>query len=206
MSRFPAIPPDQQTAEQSLVEPSARRIFSHLPPEVQWQGPSGVILGPYSPLYYTPSIIKPWFSFAYSIGSQPHVTAREKELAILATLAEHKAPYVQYAHSHSARAAGFSHEQIAQALQGQHQQQPPPAGLSEAEQAVYMAALAMARSRGPISTEDFDAAVAALGREKVAEVAHVVGGYMYVCLLSNLANEAVPSGDAVGEKDGTDDE
>ncbi|PYH69783.1 carboxymuconolactone decarboxylase family protein [Aspergillus vadensis CBS 113365] len=204
MSRFPVIPPDQQTAEQSLVEPSARRIFSHLPPEVQWQGSSGVILGPYSPLYYTPSIIKPWFSFAYSIGSQPHVTAREKELAILATLAEHRAPYVQYAHSHSARAAGFSQEQIAQALQGQHQQ--PPAGLSDAEQAAYMAALAMARSRGPISTEDFKTAVAALGREKVAELAHVVGGYMYVCLLSNLANEEVPDGGVVGEEDGRVDE
>ncbi|PWY80064.1 hypothetical protein BO83DRAFT_435101 [Aspergillus eucalypticola CBS 122712] len=204
MSRFPVIPPDQQTAEQSVVEPSARRIFSHLPPEVQWQGPSGVILGPYSPLYYTPSIIKPWFAFAYSIGSQPHVTAREKELAILATLAEHRAPYVQYAHLHSARAAGFSQEQIAQALQGQQLQ--PPAGLSDAEQAVYMAALAMARSRGPISTEVFDAAVAALGREKVAEVAHVVGGYMYVCLLSNLANEEVPGGDVAGEEGGRVDE
>lgn len=137
---------------------------------------------------YTPTIIQPWFSLAYAIGSQPLITEREKELAILAVLAEYDTPYVHYAHSQSARAAGFSQEQIDQALSGSEL----PIGVSAVEQAVYMAALAMAQTRGPLPAEAFEKAVAVLGREKVASVAHVVGGYMYVCLLSNVAHEKVP--------------
>jgi hypothetical protein len=54
---------------------------------------------------------------------------------------------------------------------------------------VYVLALEMARSRGPIPDGVFGPAVDALGREKVARIAHVVGGFGYVALLANLAAE-----------------
>ncbi|KAL4772931.1 AhpD-like protein [Aspergillus nidulans var. acristatus] len=187
MSRFPPIPPDSQTPKQQEVETKACQIFTRVPPHVHWRGASGVILGPYSPLPYTPDLVTPWFDLAFALNQQLGLTRIEKELAILAVLAEHNAPYVLYAHTEISLAAGLSGTQISDAMHGR-----VPDKLHKAESAVYMIALEMARSRGPIADNIFEPAVEALGREKVARVAHVVGGFSYVALLSNLAAETVP--------------
>ncbi|KAL3491183.1 AhpD-like protein [Aspergillus germanicus] len=184
MSRYPPIPQDAQTPEQQRVEAGAREILARVPDHVQLTGPSGALLGPYSSLPYTPDLITPWLNLASAIDAQPGLSAKEKELSTLATLSEHNAPYILYAHSEVALEAGLSRAQIDDAKSGR-----TPAGLTDIEAAVYALALEMTRSRGPILDGVFGPAVDVLGREKVARIAHVVGGFGYVALLANLAAE-----------------
>ncbi|KAL2795694.1 AhpD-like protein [Aspergillus keveii] len=182
MSRYPPIPQDAQTPEQQRVEAGARKILARVPDHVQLTGPSGALLGPYSSLPYTPDLITPWMNLATAIDTQPGLSAKEKELSTLATLSEYNAPYILYAHSAVALEAGLSRTQIDDAKSGR-----TPAGLTDTEAAVYVLALEMARSRGPIPDRVFGPAVDVLGREKVARIAHVVGGFGYVALLATLA-------------------
>ncbi|KAJ0424727.1 hypothetical protein BJY00DRAFT_309144 [Aspergillus carlsbadensis] len=165
MSRYPPIPQDAQNPEQQRVEAGPREILTRVPDHVQLTSPSGALLGPYASLLYTPDLITPWQTLATAIDTQPLLTAREKR-------------------THHPRNALRAQRAIADAKAGR-----VPVGLSETEIAVYALALEMARSRGPIPDAVFGPAADALGREKVARVAHVVGGFGYVALLANLAAE-----------------
>jgi hypothetical protein len=118
---------------------------------------------------------------------QQRFTTKEKELCILAVLSEYEVPYVHYAHSEIAVCAGFSKDQVQQALHGN-----VPVKLAEREAAVYELARTLARQRKPLDRATFDAAVEVLGREGVAGVAHVVCGYIYVAMLTNISDGVVP--------------
>lgn len=68
-----------------------------------------------------------------------------------------------------------------------------PPNFGEQDVAVYDIALAMARARGPIGKVEFDSAEKVLGKEKIAYVAHVVAGYIYISLMCNIADVPLPS-------------
>ncbi|KAI9046260.1 carboxymuconolactone decarboxylase family protein [Aspergillus affinis] len=187
MSRFPAIPPQERTAAHDVIENGVAEVFSKVPSHIEWKGSSGTILGPYSPLLYTPEIAEPWFNLALTVTRQQRLTLREKELAILAVLAEYDAPYVLYAHSQVATAVGLSQEQVQQAVDGE-----VPNGLSESEAEVYSFALKLAQLRGPMDSAVFDSAKSALSRDRMVGLAHIVSGFIYVSMLCNISNGEVP--------------
>ena len=113
---------------------------------------------------------------------------REKELAILAVLAEIDAPYVRYTHSQVAVAAGLSPEQIQQAVNGE-----VPTGISDSEASVFQVALKLVKLRGPMKSADFDSAKNALGRDRVVGLAHIVSGFIYTGMLCNISDGEVPA-------------
>ncbi|KAH8427710.1 carboxymuconolactone decarboxylase family protein [Aspergillus melleus] len=188
MSRFPAIPPEERTEAHDKLENGLAEVFSKGPSQIEWKGSSGTILGPYSPLLYTPEIAEPWFNLALTVTRQQRLTMREKELAVLAVLAEYDAPYVLYTHSQVAIAVGLSQEQVQQAVDGE-----APNGLSESEAEVYSFALELARLRGPMDSAVFDNAKSALSRDRMVGLAHIVSGFIYTSMLCNVSDGEVPA-------------
>lgn len=118
---------------------------------------------------------------------QDRFTLKEKELCIFAVLSEYDVPYVHYAHSQIGLWAGFTTEQIQQAVYGRL-----PDSLDARESAVYKLAVTLAKLRGPLSDEKFEEARQVLRRDEVVGVVHIVSGYVYVAMLSNVAVAGVP--------------
>lgn len=121
-----------------------------------------------------------------AILNQKDFEPRARELVILAVTAVVECPFVVYAHTRIAATLGFSEEQVALVCNGQ-----VPAGLTEEETVVYVTALELARSRGPLDEQHWQRAEKTLGREKTARLGHVVGVYLYSSTIINLG--AVPT-------------
>lgn len=112
---------------------------------------------------------------------------REKELCIIAVLSQYDVPFVHYAHSQIGVWVGFSKEQVQDAFHGK-----VPEGLSSRESAIYRLALTLAELRGPLSDARFEEARTFLEREDVVGIVHIVSGYVYVAMLSNVSVAGVP--------------
>jgi alkylhydroperoxidase/carboxymuconolactone decarboxylase family protein YurZ len=136
---------------------------------------------------YTEDVSDEWFKLAFAVTRQKRLDTREKELCILAVLAEYDAPYLLYAHSNIAVQLGFTEAQVQAAVSG-----TLTAGLNERESAVYSLALKLANLRHPMDDETFEQARGALERDEIAGVAHIVSGYIYVAMLTNLSNLGNP--------------
>ena len=132
---------------------------------------------------YTPSICGPFLSFIPVIVNFPNLTPRVRELAVLATASNYKAPFVLHAHTAIAQSVGLSSEQVAAASAGKL-----PGGLDAAETAAWGFALRLATTPGPLNPETWDQARSCLGIEGVANLAHVVGAYAHMCLYQNAAD------------------
>ncbi|KAE8326148.1 hypothetical protein BDV39DRAFT_206288 [Aspergillus sergii] len=132
MARFPTISAEERTPTTDFIEQGIRQTSAKVPSQVEWKDASGTILGPYAAL--------PYFTLAFAITRQEGFTLRERKLAILAVQAEYDAPYVLYAHSEIALAAGLSREPIQQAVDGM-----VPDGVDEQEAMAYSLALKLAK-------------------------------------------------------------
>lgn len=121
---------------------------------------------------------------------QDRFTLKEKELCIFAVLSEYDVPFVHYAHSQIGLWVGFSKEQVQEAVHGRL-----PDGLDARESAIYSMAVTLARLRGPLSDEKFEEAMQVLRRDEIVGVVHIVSGYVYVAMLSNVAVAGVPEVD-----------
>ncbi|TGJ79823.1 hypothetical protein E0Z10_g8944 [Xylaria hypoxylon] len=187
MSRFPPIPEDQLSDAQKSAHNGIDSLFSRFPSYLIHKNADGLMFGPYSSLLYTEDISDSWLALASNVMRQQRFTFREKELAIIAVLSEYDVPYVLYAHSEIAIHAGFTKEQTQQAFHGQL-----PTGLEVRESAVYNLALKLAKLRSPMDDEDFQQARSILGKDGVAGIAHIVSGYIYVAMLSNISGAGAP--------------
>lgn len=118
---------------------------------------------------------------------QERLSLREKELCIFAVLSEYDVPFVLHAHSQIGLWAGFSEEQVQRAVHGKL-----PDGLDPRESEIYSLAVTLAKLRGPLSDRRFEQARGLLQRDEVVGVVHIVSGYVYVAMLSNVSVAGVP--------------
>jgi alkylhydroperoxidase family enzyme len=135
---------------------------------------------------YTPDLFQSFMAMGDAVLNQKDFDPRARELAILAVMAVYDVPFVLYAHTRIAMKLGLSEEQVSSASKG-----TTPTGLTEEEAIIYTTALELARARGPLNEQSWQAALKALGREKCARLAHVVGVYLYSSTLLNLG--AIPA-------------
>ncbi|ROV87827.1 hypothetical protein VMCG_10551 [Cytospora schulzeri] len=191
MSRFPPIPEIELSDPQRRAHEGVAQLFSRFPDDLRWKNDEGLIFGPYSPLFYTEDLSDPWFALSIKVMRQERFTLREKELCIFAVLSEYDIPYVNYAHSKIGLWAGFSKDQVQEAIHGH-----VPHGLDPRESAIYSLAVMLAKLRGPLSDEGFGKAREFLRRDEVVGIVHIVSGYVYVAMLSNVSVAGVPE---VGE-------
>jgi len=127
------------------------------------------------------------FDYIMNLTSHPLLTARERELAILAAGAFSRCTYEIYAHSIIARKTGLSEEQVQDAVEGK-----VPEGLGEREKVVSEFANKLVGGKGALDEELFGQTTEAIGKDAVLALMQLVSVYSYVCLMLNAGAIEVP--------------
>ncbi|KAI9654394.1 MAG: hypothetical protein M1821_006710 [Bathelium mastoideum] len=187
-TKGPRFPSDSQTPEQKHAFEETERIVKQLEGEsFQLKDAQGNFLGPFGILSYTPTTFLAFLNYSQSFFILPHLTHRERELSVLATVSVTNSEYVEYAHQKIGMSVGLSQTQVERGSRGR-----VPVGLSDREECIYELALDLAKGYGTVRENQFDSAVGLLGKEGVAALAQLVGGYMLTSLLVNVADVATP--------------
>jgi hypothetical protein len=185
-SRFPL---DSQTAEQKAAFAEAERlVLATLGSSFKLKDDQGNLLGPFGILSYTPKTFLPYLNYTSSYTSLTSLTAKERELSVLATASVTKSDYILYAHKSIGISVGLTKRQAEDAADGD-----TPDNLSDREEFVYELALKMAKKFGVLSDKQFKEAVDVIGREGIAQLSQVVGGYLLSSVLVNVADVPVPT-------------
>lgn len=184
-ARFPA---DQQSPEQKAAFAEAERLVkATYGSSFQLKDGNGNLLGPFGILSYTPTTFLSYLNYTQAYTILPHLTAKERELSILATASVTESEYIIYAHKSIGISVGLTKKQVKDASEGE-----VPEGLGKRERFVYKTALRIARKFGTMSDDLFDEAVQQLGRDGIAQLSQEVGGYLLSSVLVNVADVQVP--------------
>jgi 4-carboxymuconolactone decarboxylase len=128
----------------------------------------------------------PALHFLAAIGTEAQLPAKVREVAILTTGACFNARYEIYAHEIMADVAGLSAGQVASLAIGVR-----PADLTPEEEIAHGVATALSRGQIlPAST--YTRAVALLGRDGLAELTFLIGGYCLISMVLNCFDVPVP--------------
>ena len=147
---------------------------------------AGRLLGPFAVMLLTPEVGNAMQQVGAKIRFSAALTGRERELGILAVAGELRSDFERLAHEPAARKLGLTELQVNVVLSGQ-----VPDGLSGEEALVCRLARTMTAKRN-LSDEDYEAGVAALGRERLAELTWLVGYYSALALALAVFRPALP--------------
>jgi 4-carboxymuconolactone decarboxylase len=146
----------------------------------------GQLLGPFAIMLLSPEVGNAMQQVGAKIRFGTALTGRERELAILTVAGALSSEFERLAHVPAARALGLTEPQIDAALAGRTAD-----GLSADEAIVARLALSMTVDR-TLSDEDYSGGVAALGRERLAELTWLVGYYSALALSLAVFRPVLP--------------
>jgi 4-carboxymuconolactone decarboxylase len=146
----------------------------------------GQLLGPFAIMLLSPEVGNAMQQVGARIRFGTALTGRERELAILTVAGALNSEFERLAHVPAARSLGLTGPQIDAALAGR-----TPDGLSADEAMVGRLALGMTVDR-TLSDEDYSDGVAALGRERLAELTWLVGYYSALALSLAVFRPVLP--------------
>ena len=147
---------------------------------------SGRLLGPFAVMLLTPEVGHAMQQVGAKIRFSTALTARERELGILAVAGELRSDFERLAHEPAARNLGLAQAQIDAALAGRI-----PDDLSADEAMVCRLARVMTADR-TLSDEDYSDGTAALGPERLAELTWLVGYYGALALALAVFRPVLP--------------
>jgi 4-carboxymuconolactone decarboxylase len=147
---------------------------------------SGRLLGPFAVMLLTPEVGNAVQQVGAKIRFATALTARERELAILAVAGVLRSDFERLAHEPAALRAGLTRAQVNAVLSGQ-----VPGGLDGDEPLVCQLAQVMTADR-TLADEDYEAGVAGLGKERLAELTWLVGYYSALALALSVFRPALP--------------
>jgi 4-carboxymuconolactone decarboxylase len=137
---------------------------------------SGRLLGPFAVMLLTPEVGNAIQQVGAKIRFSTALTARDRELGILAVAGVLRSDFERLAHEPAALKAGLTQAQVNAVLSGQ-----VPDGLTGDEALVCRLAQVMTADRN-LSDEDYEAGLAALGKQRLAELTWLVGYYSALAL------------------------
>ena len=146
----------------------------------------GQLLGPFAVMLLSPEVGNAMQQVGATIRFGTALTGRERELAILTVAGALGSEFERLAHVPAARGLGLTEPQIDAALAGRAAD-----SLSADEAIVARLALAMTVDR-TLSDEDYSGGVAALGRERLAELTWLVGYYSALALSLAVFRPVLP--------------
>jgi 4-carboxymuconolactone decarboxylase len=176
MSRLDRFPPNELDEEQ-------RDLYAHIALGPRAKGPQlfaltddqGGLRGPFNAFLLSPAVGHPLQALGSAIRYHSRLTARTRELAILAVAARWDSEFEWSSHERVAQSVGVTEQEL-QFLKGC---EVPP--LSDpVEQAALEAVQAMLD--GDIPDDIFDTAVAEIGRAGLFELSTLVGYYSTLAL------------------------
>ena len=157
---------------------------------------AGRLLGPFAVMLLTPEVGNAMQQVGAKIRFAAALTARERELAILTVAGHLRSDFERLAHEPAARAAGLTQAQVNAALTGR-----VPDGLTDSEALVGRLARVMTAER-TLPDEDYDAGLAGLGRERLADLTWLVGYYSALALSLAVFRPFLPQAFAPGRPAG----
>jgi 4-carboxymuconolactone decarboxylase len=185
-------------AERSALTGAQLELFDRFVAEaVPWarragfvmQSAGGALIGPFNPLLESPEISAAWWwDYQAAEGRHTTLSAREREIVILAVGAVWHAPYELYSHSAAARTAGLSPEQVDTLAGG-----GMPDQLSAREQCAWLFTRQLTAERH-IGQSLYDEAAELLGTQRIVDMLHLIGSYQFVCGLLNTFDVPAPEG------------
>ena len=149
---------------------------------------AGRLSGPFNAMLLSPRLGNALQRLGATVRYESTLGAAARELAILDVARVNRCDVEWLGHAHLASAAGISDQQLDAVRRGD-----APQGLGTEEAAVHAVALALL---GDADLDDarFDAAIAALGSEKVMETIILVGYYNLLGLSMRVWRTPVPPG------------
>lgn len=147
---------------------------------------AGRLLGPFAVMLLTPEVGNAVQQVGAKIRFAAALTARERELAILAVAGVLRSDFERLAHEPAALRAGLTQAQVNAALSGQ-----APDGLAGDEALVCRLAQVMTADR-TLGDEDYAAGLAALGQARLAELTWLVGYYSALALALAVFRPSLP--------------
>jgi alkylhydroperoxidase family enzyme len=137
---------------------------------------SGRLVGPFAVMLLTPEVGNAMQQVGAKIRFSTALTARERELGILAVAGGLRSDFERLAHEPAAIKAGLTRAQVDAVLSGR-----VPDGLTEDESLIAKLAHVMTATRN-LPDDDYATAVAVLGKERLAELTWLVGYYSALAL------------------------
>ena len=157
---------------------------------------SGRLLGPFAVMQLTPAVGDAMQQVGAKIRFAAALTGRERELAILTVAGVLRCDFERLAHEPAARKLGFTQDQVNAALSGR-----VPDGVTDSEALVGRLARVMTADR-TLPDEDYDAGLAVLGRERLADLTWLVGYYSALALSLAVFRPFLPESFETGHEAG----
>ncbi len=147
---------------------------------------AGRLVGPFAVMLLSPQVGDAVQRVGAAIRFGAALTAREREVAILAVAVGARCDFEWLAHEPAARTAGITGPQLAAISDGRL-----PGGLSETEAVAFRLAQALVRDRS-LSDDDYAAGLSLLGRARLAELTWLVGYYCALALALAVFRPELP--------------
>ena len=190
MSRLPLLREDQlDEAQRAIYDGIAKGPRASGPQRFRLRHDDGSLTGPFNALLYAPRVGAALSDVGEAIRYGSGLSARLRELAILAVAAAKRADFEWYAHEPIAHAAGIDDAVIAELKAG-----GTPV-LHDPTEAAGMALVAALVAGERVGDSLFARAEAALGTDGVVELTALVGYYLTLALLLDVVDVGVPEGD-----------
>ena len=147
---------------------------------------AGRLLGPFAVMLLTPEVGNAMQQVGAKIRFSTALSGRERELGILAVAGELRSDFERLAHEPAARKLGLTQPQVNAVLSGL-----VPDGLPGDEALICRLARVMTAERS-LRDQDYEAGLAALGRERLAELTWLVGYYSALALSLAVFRPVLP--------------
>ena len=157
---------------------------------------AGRLLGPFAVMLLTPEVGDAVQQVGAKIRFATALTARERELAILAVAGVVRSDFERLAHEPAALRAGLTKDQVNAALSGQ-----VPGGVAASEALACRLAQVMTADR-TLPDEDYAAGLAELGQQRLAELTWLVGYYCALALALSVFRPYLPESLAAAKEPG----
>jgi 4-carboxymuconolactone decarboxylase len=177
--RIQPLPPDKLNPDIRYVHDEISNLIGRSQSQVKMIDNQGALLGPFIPMLQYPQFGVQALSFLRSLDTNATLSQTVREVAILTVGGVYGAKFELYAHEIMADAFGIPQNIIATLAAGGR-----PYGLNEQETIAHDIAYALVTGHiVPYST--YKHAVQLLGKDGVAELFFLIGGY---CLISMILN------------------
>lgn len=179
-------PPELDEAQRALYEAITGGPRASQAGTVPIVDESGRLLGPFAVMLLTPEVGNAMQQVGAKIRFSAALTGREREIAILSVAGEVRSDFERLAHEPAARKLGLTRAQVNAILVGDL-----PEGLTGEEVLVGRLARAMTANRN-LGDEDYQAGLATLGQERLAELTWLVGYYSALALSLAVFRPVIP--------------
>ena len=194
MSRYPPIAPSALSHQQhEAFDEISDFCSTAFGDKFLYRNEDGAFIGPFAPLLYTPTMVRPFLQLVAELGKLPGLPAPAREIAILATGSSFKSKYELYAHERLAVATSLTKSQVESVKNGKR-----PVGndsLDEQGEVAYDVAIELSHKQGPMTDTNWKRAEKAFGKHGAAALIQYVGVYAYTCVLLNGVDAPVPEGE-----------